>query len=596
MLIKKEEKLNISKWKTFLDILNKLIVMKKNLWWLMIFLFIYLAFSVSEPYFYKILIDWITNHFTNNKDIIYSSLDFLKLIWLYSLIAVSWIWSWTFYQYHVWTILHIDWKNYILVLSKNFLKLPYHEHITNNNWEYQKVFDRWAESVFAVWEGLFINILPQFFIFIFLFAIWIYTNWMFTILSIIILPFWFIATLYFWNKVYLKQRELNKVWDNCFSRFNDALTNIWVIKIFAREENEFKIQSDLFNDATERQAKLRNIWIILFAINRFMDIAWRMIVFWFWVFFVINNKLTIWELIMFQVIVGRIYWPVLNLLDVYQRMIKDVANFYKSQLIVNAPKEEDLGTIIFNKLNDSIKINALNFSYPWNKRKVLDNVNMEIKKWQKIAFVWHTWSGKSTTINLINRLYDTKKWEILIDWINVQDYTLESYRSKFAIMFQDTTIFNDSILHNLEYVKDKVSMDEIKEACKEANVLDFIESLENWFKTEVWERWLKLSWGERQRIAIARAILKDPDILILDEPTSALDSKTESLIQKSLNKLMKWRTSIIIAHRLSTIKHADKIFLFEKWKIIASWNHNELYNSSHIYKEMVDFQKDWFIE
>ncbi len=591
----KEENLNISKWRTFLDIINKLVIVKKNFWWLMIFLFIYLVFTISEPYFYKILIDWITSYFTNVKGTIYSSTDFLKLIWIYLFIAICWVWSWTFYEYHVWTILHLDWKNYILVLSKNFLALPYHEHITNNNWEYQKVFDRWAESIFAVWEGMLITLLPQFFIFIFLFGIWLYTNVAFTILSVVILPFWFAATLYFWNKVYVKQREVNKIWDKCFSRFNDALTNIWVVKIFAREKNEYNIQSNLFNDATEKQAKLRNIWMTLFAINKFMDLAWRMIVFGFWVFFVINKKLTIWELIMFQVIIGRIYWPVLNLLEVYQRMVKDVANFYKSQLIVSTPKEEDKWKIIFDNLKDSIKIIDLDFSYPWNKRKVLDKINLEIKKWEKVAFVWHTWSWKSTTINLINRLYDTKKWEILVDEIHIQDYTLESYRSKFAIMFQDTTIFNESILHNLEYVKDNTNMDEIKYACKEANILDFIESLERWFETEVGERWLKLSWWERQRIAIARAILKDPDILILDEPTSALDSKTESLIQKSLNKLMKWRTSIIIAHRLSTIKHADKIFLFEKWKIIASWNHEELYNSSSAYKEMVDFQKDGFL-
>ncbi|MBP8016777.1 ABC transporter ATP-binding protein, partial [Candidatus Gracilibacteria bacterium] len=488
-----------------------------------------------------------------------------------------------------------DWKNYILVLSKNFLALPYHEHITNNNGEYQKVFDRGAESIFDVGEGMLITLLPQFFIFIFLFGIGLYTNVAFTILSVVILPFGFAATLYFGNKVYVKQREVNKIWDKCFSRFNDALTNIGVVKIFAREKNEYNIQSNLFNDATEKQAKLRNIWMTLFAINKFMDLAGRMIVFGFGVFFVINKKLTIGELIMFQVIIGRIYGPVLNLLEVYQRMVKDVANFYKSQLIVSTPKEEDKGKIIFDNLKDSIKIIDLDFSYPGNKRKVLDKINLEIKKGEKVAFVGHTGSGKSTTINLINRLYDTKKGEILVDEIHIQDYTLESYRSKFAIMFQDTTIFNESILHNLEYVKDNTNMDEIKYACKEANILDFIESLERGFETEVGERGLKLSGGERQRIAIARAILKDPDILILDEPTSALDSKTESLIQKSLNKLMKGRTSIIIAHRLSTIKHADKIFLFEKGKIIASGNHEELYNSSSAYKEMVDFQKDGFL-
>ncbi len=596
MSLKKEEKLNISKWRTFLDIIDKLIITKKNFWWLMIFLLIYVFFTISEPYFFKILIDWITEYFKDSKTIIDYSNSFLKLILLYSWIAIFWVASWSFYQYQVWTILHLDWKNYLLLLANNFLRLPYHEHITNNNWEYQKVFDRWAEAVFAVWEGILITLLPQFLIFIFLFSIGLYTNIEFTIYSIILLPVWLWFAIFFWNKVYAKQRSMNWMWDKCFSRFNDALTNIWVIKIFAREDNENRIQSDLFNDAIGMQANIRILWIILFTVNRFMEVAWRIIVLGIWVFFVINNKLTIWELFMFQIIVGRIYWPIINLLEAYQRMVKDIANFYKSQLIISAPKDENKWVIVFNKLKDSIKIKNLNFSYPWSKRKIINNINLEIKKWEKVAFVGHTWSGKSTMVSLITRLYDTKKWEILIDNINIQDYTLESYRWRFALMFQDTTIFNESILHNLEYVKDGISMDEIKAACIEANILDFIESLEKWFETEVWERWLKLSGWERQRISIARAILKDPDILILDEPTSALDSKTESIIQKSLNKLMKWRTSIIIAHRLSTIKHADKIFLLEKWKLIASWNHDKLYKSNKVYKEMVDFQKDWFIE
>jgi ABC-type multidrug transport system fused ATPase/permease subunit len=145
-------------------------------------------------------------------------------------------------------------------------------------------------------------------------------------------------------------------------------------------------------------------------------------------------------------------------------------------------------------------------------------------------------------------------------------------------------------------VRDWVTFEQIKQACRQANILEFIEGLEKGFDTEVGERGLKLSWWEKQRIAIARAIIADPEILILDEATSALDAKTEAMIQDAFNRLMEGRTSIIIAHRLSTIRHADCIFLFEKWELIASGSHDELYISSSIYKEMVDYQKNGFVD
>ena len=194
------------------------------------------------------------------------------------------------------------------------------------------------------------------------------------------------------------------------------------------------------------------------------------------------------------------------------------------------------------------------------------------------------------------RFYDYTSGSICIDWDRIEWFTLESYRQKFASVFQDTTLFNESIRHNLEYVRDGISEKDLRKAAKEANILDFIESLPEKWDTEVWERWLKLSWGEKQRIAIARAILADPEILILDEATSALDTETERLIQESLERLMKWRTSIIIAHRLSTIQHVDRIYMLEDGEVIASGSHQELLKSSEQYRHLIELQHDGFIK
>ena len=194
------------------------------------------------------------------------------------------------------------------------------------------------------------------------------------------------------------------------------------------------------------------------------------------------------------------------------------------------------------------------------------------------------------------RFYSGIEWSIEIDGENIENYTLESYRQKFASVFQDTTLFNESIRHNLEYVRDNITEKELKKACKEANILDFIESLPLGWETEVGERGLKLSWGEKQRIAIARAILADPEILILDEATSALDTETERLIQDSLEKLMEGRTSIIIAHRLSTIQHVDRIYMLEGGEVIANGNHSELMKTSEKYRHLIELQHDGFID
>lgn len=167
------------------------------------------------------------------------------------------------------------------------------------------------------------------------------------------------------------------------------------------------------------------------------------------------------------------------------------------------------------------------------------------------------------------RFYEPSTGGILVNDKNIYDYTLESYRMKFAAVFQDTTLFNETIRHNLEYVRDNITDADIKKACQEANILEFIESLPEKWETPVGERGLKLSGGEKQRISIARAILANPEILILDEATSALDTKTEKLVQSAFDNLMKGRTSIIIAHRLSTIQSVDTIYLMEKGTIIA---------------------------
>lgn len=231
---------------------------------------------------------------------------------------------------------------------------------------------------------------------------------------------------------------------------------------------------------------------------------------------------------------------------------------------MHAPSETDTGTWVFPGIQDTLKFDGVSFVYPGTERKVLSDVHLEFTRGTKTALVGHTGSGKSTLASLLSRFYDPVSGSILADGVDLREFSLESFRGKIAAVFQDTTLFNDTLANNLGYVREGITLDAIRQACADANVLEFIESLPEGFETMVGERGLKLSGGEKQRIAIARAILANPEILILDEATSALDSKTEKLVSDALEKLMAGRTSIIIAHRLSTIQHADKIYLLEQ--------------------------------
>lgn len=285
----------------------------------------------------------------------------------------------------------------------------------------------------------------------------------------------------------------------------------------------------------------------------------------------------------------------MEIFQVIQWSMRDIAYYEKAKELFAMESEIDEWKKNLTKIKNSITFQNLSFSYPSSDREVLSNIDFEIKKWERIALIGHTGSGKSTIIQLLMRFYTPSSGKILIDGTDIYDFSLESYRNKFAAVFQDTTLFNETIRHNLEYVRDGITDKDLKKSCKEANILEFIESLPEKWETQVGERGLKLSWGEKQRIAIARAILANPEILILDEATSALDTKTEKLVQWAFDHLMQWRTSIIIAHRLSTIMSADTIYLMEKWQIIAKWSHTELYKISPEYKEMVDLQHDGIV-
>jgi subfamily B ATP-binding cassette protein MsbA len=231
----------------------------------------------------------------------------------------------------------------------------------------------------------------------------------------------------------------------------------------------------------------------------------------------------------------------------------------------------------------------VNFFY--DDKVILSNINLVIEKGKTIALVGSSGAGKSTLADLVPRFHDVGRGELFIDGTNIKDYGIKDLRGLMGIVTQEPILFNDTIANNIALGNTQASREDIEQAAKIANAHAFIVHKENGYETNIGDRGNKLSGGERQRLTIARAVLKNPPILILDEATSSLDTESERLVQDAINNLMQHRTSIVIAHRLSTIRHADEIIVLQKGKIVERGTHDSLISHPGIYKRLVDMQE-----
>jgi ABC-type multidrug transport system fused ATPase/permease subunit len=579
--------MNKNKFSIFLEMASHLKYTKKDWKVLTILLILLVSTIASEPYFYKWLISSI-----ENKEWIQS---LLIIIAVWAITGVSTILLRYLYGMRLLSMAMKDWGNFLMKIMHTMQLLPIEYHRNIQAWEKQKIIDRSSEAVWAVADNFILAVLPQILVFLILLISGIIISPLLTLICLAFLPVGMLWVFYFWNTAHKNQRIANKKWDSMYDRLIDGIINIPVIRIFARAHKEYGIMTERMNQWNEAQFSVRKNWSQFNAFGRFFTIIAKLItISGGWILFSLG-KIDLSVYFFFIAFTDRIYSPIMELFNVIQSSMRDIAYYEKAMDVFEMETETDEWKKILEKVESNISFKNLSFSYPSSPREILSNIDFTIEKGKQIAFVGHTGSGKSTITQLLMRFYEPSSGTIEIDGTNIYDFTLESYRGKFAAVFQDTTLFNETIRHNLEYVRDGITEKELIKACKEANIIDFIESLPEKWETQVWERGLKLSGGEKQRIAIARAILANPEILILDEATSALDTKTERLVQEAFEHLMHGRTSIIIAHRLSTIQSVDTIYFMEKWQIIASWNHRELYEKSKEYRELVDLQHDGFI-
>ena len=391
------------------------------------------------------------------------------------------------------------------------------------------------------------------------------------------------------------KKQTNKAqvkWGEIMSQMEETLTGLRIIKAFNAEGRVKKSFFGLIDEIFLIKNKILYKRDLASPLSESLGVIILSCVLWFGGKLVLSGEiLSGSSFIGYVALFSQIINPAKALSQAVYNVNRGTATLDRLNEVLEAPivVEDPLDPIELTGFNNSIEFKEVVFSY--QDATILDRINLTIQKGKTIALVGSSGAGKSTLADLVPRFHDVTSGHLYIDGKDIKAYSLHSLRQQISIVTQEPILFNDTIAANIALGKPDASKAEIIEAAKIANAYDFILSKEEGFKTMIGDRGSKLSGGERQRLTIARAVLKNPPILILDEATSALDTESEKLVQDAINNMMKNRTSIVIAHRLSTIRHADEIIVLQKGTIVERGNHDELLAQNGYYRKLIEMQE-----
>ncbi len=418
-----------------------------------------------------------------------------------------------------------------------------------------------------------------------------YTSWRLTLISLTMLPFLMVASYIFKEKVKASFQRVRTQISRMNAFLQERISGIRIIQIFNAEEQEMTKFKAINRSYT--QANLDSIlyYAVFFPVVEIISAASLGLMVWWGARGVIANDVTLGALIAFPIYLDMLYRPIRVMADKFNTLQMGlVAAERVFNVIDSDDKIENKGKVVMEKLEGQIDFENVYFAY--NARDyVLKDISFNIRPGETLAIVGGTGSGKSTTINILNRFYEIQKGTIRIDDRDIREYELSALRRHIALVLQDVFLFSGSILENITLRDERITKEKVVEAAKMIGADAFIQKLPNAYDYKVMERGATLSMGQRQLISFVRALVFDPDILILDEATSSIDPETESVIQFAIETLIAKRTSIIIAHRLSTIRHADNILVLDKGKVQEFGSHEELLRieDGH-YRELYEMQ------
>jgi ABC-type multidrug transport system fused ATPase/permease subunit len=416
-------------------------------------------------------------------------------------------------------------------------------------------------------------------------------DWQIALLALIVLPFLFWSFNLYGRRIVPRLQRVQKLeWDS-LSIVNEAMAMLRVIVSFGREDYEhgrFRRQGQTAVDERVKLTVSQSLYTLgvqtasAFGISLVMGLgAWH----------VIQGKISIGELIILLTYITSVYQPLEQLSGTVGMIHEQLVQFDSSLRLLDTEPEvvEKPQPVVLERAKGRVAAERVSFSYP-GRRHTLTDVSFLTQPGERMAVVGHTGAGKSTLMSLLVRFYDPARGRITIDGVDIRDLSLSSLREQISVVLQDPLLFSGTIEENIRYGNLEASDEELRDAARAANAHDFIARLPDGYETALGEGGAQISGGERQRICVARAFLKDAPILILDEPTSSIDSKTEAVVLDSLDDLMEGRTSFIIAHRLSTVRHADQILVISGGRIVERGTHDELIRDGTVYRQLHEAQ------
>ena len=427
---------------------------------------------------------------------------------------------------------------------------------------------------------------------IFYFATLVIISWQLTLFTLIFVPLmgWIMGIV--GRKLKQKSIKAQSLWSDTMSQVEETLGGLRIIKAFCAEEKMNRRFDKINSEYRDNILRVNTRQQMAHPMSEFLGTLMIVIVMWFGGMLVLDGKgLSGPTFIYYMVILYSIINPLKEFSKAGYNIPKGLASMERVDKILKAENDikERPDPVHVSGFNHSIEFRDVSFRY--GEKWVLRHVNLTIEKGKTVAFVGQSGGGKSTLVDLIPRYYDVQEGEVLIDGVNVKDMAIHDLRQLIGNVNQEAILFNDSFRGNITFGVDNATQQQIEAAAKVANAHDFIMETEHGYDTNIGDRGSRLSGGQRQRVSIARAILKNPPILILDEATSALDTESERLVQQALEHLMKTRTTVAIAHRLSTIRNADEICVVHEGEIVERGTHDELLAMDGYYKKLNDMQK-----
>lgn len=416
-------------------------------------------------------------------------------------------------------------------------------------------------------------------------------DWQIALIALVVLPFLFWSFNLYGRRIVPRLQRVQRLeWDS-LSIVNEAMAMLRVIVSFGREDYEhgrFRRQGQTAVDERVKLTVSQSLYTLgvqtasAFGISLVMGLgAWH----------VIQGKISIGELIILLTYITSVYQPLEQLSGTIGMIHEQLVQFDSSLRLLDTKPEvvEKPQPVVLERARGRVAAERVSFSYP-GRNHTLTDISFVTQAGERMAVVGHTGAGKSTLMSLLVRFYDPARGRITIDGVDIRDLSLNSLREQISVVLQDPLLFSGTIEENIRYGNLEASEEELRDAARAANAHDFITGLPDGYETALGEGGAQISGGERQRICVARAFLKDAPILILDEPTSSIDSKTEAVVLDSLDDLMVGRTSFIIAHRLSTVRHADQILVVSGGRIVERGTHDELLHEGTVYRQLHEAQ------